>query len=121
MLLNAQGFVAEGTAENIFVIKKGRLSTPPFCDGALAGITRGTILEVANALDIPYGEESLTPYDLYAADECFLSGTGAELVPVRQINGRTLGDPSRPLFARLQTAFAELVARETSAPITLSC
>ncbi len=112
VLLNLQGRVAEGTAENIFVVRDGILSTPPPSDGALAGITRQTVLEVAGALGLPCLETSLTPFDLYSADECFLTGTGAELIPVHSISGRSL-PTERPIFARIQMHFIQLVRNET--------
>lgn len=112
VLLNSQGRVSEGTAENIFIVRDGTLSTPPPSDGALAGITRQAVMEVAAALDMPCREHSLTPFDLYAADECFLTGTGAELIPVHSIAGRLL-PVDRPTFARLQENFAQLVRSET--------
>ena len=112
VLLNSQGRVSEGTAENIFIVRYGTLSTPPPSDGALAGITRQAVMEIAAALNIPCQENSLTPFDLYAADECFLTGTGAELIPVHSIAGRLL-PADRPTFARLQDNFAQLVHNET--------
>ena len=113
VLLNHAGFVTEGTAENIFIVTAGTLLTPPVTDGALDGVTRGAVIEVARSLDIPCTEKHLAPYDLFTADECFLTGTGAELIPVREIAGRRMGDPDRPIFARLQRGFAELVAAAT--------
>ena len=69
---------------------------------------------------IPCRQQSLAPYDLYAADECFLTGTGAELIRVQKINGRPLGQPDRPTFTRLQAGFADLVARETAGALSLT-
>ena len=112
ILLNDRGLLSEGTAENIFVLNKRGLCTPPAADGALEGITRGAVLEIAEALNIPCQQQSLTPYDLYAADECFLTGTGAELIPVQQINGRQIGSQQRVIFEQLQSNFAALVAEE---------
>jgi branched-chain amino acid aminotransferase len=112
VLLNSQGRVSEGTAENIFIVRDGTLSTPPPSDGALAGITRQAVMEIAAALNIPCQENSLTPFDLYAADECFLTGTGAELIPVHSLAGRLL-PADRPTFVRLQDNFAQLVHNET--------
>ncbi len=113
VLLNAQGRVAEGSAENIFIARDGRLSTPRPADGALAGITRGIVLDLASGLGIPTIEEALTPYDLHTADECFLSGTGAELIPVREIDGRRIARCPGPIFSSLRDAFHTLVERET--------
>ena len=83
VLLNAHGLVAEGTADNLFLVRAGILLTPPVTDGALPGITRELIMRLARASGIETRKRSLAPYDLHTADECFLSGTGAELVPVR--------------------------------------
>ena len=107
VVLNQSGFVAEGTADNIFIVKESVLSTPLFTDGALDGITRGIVMELAKNLDIEVRERSLTPFDLYTADECFLTGTGVELIPVRDIAGRTLPEPSGPMFNRIEKAFQE--------------
>lgn len=105
LLLNAQGRVAEGSADNLFVVQDGVLLTPPVIDGALAGITRALILELAREAGIEARETSLAPYDLYTADECFLTGTGAELIPVREVDGRPLEACPGPLFQQLQTAY----------------
>jgi len=112
VLLNSQGRVAEGSAENIFIIRDGYLTTPRPVDGALAGITRGVILDLAAELDIHTQEAPVTPYDIYTADECFLSGTGAELIPVREVDGRPLHHCPGPVFSTLARAFQEQVARE---------
>jgi branched-chain amino acid aminotransferase len=112
ILLNQQGRVAEGTADNLFIVRDGELLTPPVIDGALDGITRGAILELAAGAGIPARETSLGPYDLYTADECFLTGTGAELIPVREVDGRALGACPGPVFQRLLHEFRALVAKE---------
>ena len=91
VMLNAEGFVAECTADNLFIIKNGELFTPPLSAGALYGITRGTVMELATQLGVKVTEPSLTRYDLFNADECFLTGTGAEIMPVIKIDGRTIG------------------------------
>jgi branched-chain amino acid aminotransferase len=113
VLLNDRGCVAEGTADNIFIVSAGVLLTPPPTEGALAGITRHTVLELAQGLGIPARETVLTPYDLYNADECFLSGTGAKLIPVREIDGRTIAQCPGQVYQRLNQAFAELISQET--------
>jgi len=92
VMLNTQGFVAECTADNIFIVKEGRLLTPSVYHGALEGITRQTVMEIAEKIGIKSEETTLAPYDLYTADECFLTGTGAEIVPVVKIDGRVIGD-----------------------------
>ncbi len=109
VLLNAQGRVAEGSADNLFVVREGELLTPPDIDGALPGITRDLILALAREAGIPARRASLTPFDLYTADECFLSGTGAELIPVREVAGRVLPECPGPVFRRCEAAFRERV------------
>lgn len=91
VMLNAEGFVAECTADNLFIIKNGALLTPPLSAGALYGITRGTVMALAGELGIEVSEPNLTRYDLFNADECFLTGTGAEIMPVIKIDGRVIG------------------------------
>ena len=112
VLLNSQGRVAEGSAENIFIVQDGHLATPRPVDGALAGITRGVILELAAELGIPARETPLTPYDLYTAEEFFLSGTGAELIPVREVDGRPLHHCPGPVFSALASAFQKYLVHE---------
>jgi branched-chain amino acid aminotransferase len=109
VLLNAQGRVAEGTADNLFIVRDGRLLTPPVIDGALPGITRGLIIRLADEMGIETREQSLAPYDLYTADECFLTGTGAELIPVREIDGRPLKTCPGPVFKRCSHAFRQAI------------
>jgi branched-chain amino acid aminotransferase len=107
ILLNAEGFVGECTADILFVVKHGTLLTPSPQDGALEGITRGALLELAGEARIPAREKRLTRYDVYTADECFLSGTGAE-VDGRRIGAVTPG----PVTKRLLDAFHALVRKE---------
>ena len=104
ILLNATGKVTEAASENLFIVKNKKLLTPPTHDGALDGITRGVILRLAASLGISAVEQSLTAYDLYTADECFLTGTGAELIPVREIDGRSIGS-SRVIYQQLLAAY----------------
>ncbi len=91
IMLNAEGFVAECTGDNIFIIKEGQLFTPPLSAGALYGITRRVVIDLARQEGLQVGEPNLTRYDLFNADECFLTGSGAEIVPVVKIDGRTIG------------------------------
>lgn len=91
IMLNAEGFVSECTGDNIFIVKSGQLLTPPLSAGALYGITRGVVMELAKELGMTVAEPNLTRYDLFNADECFLTGTGAELIPVVKIDGRVVG------------------------------
>jgi branched-chain amino acid aminotransferase len=92
ILLNAEGFVSECTGDNVFIIKEGQLFTPPLSAGALYGITRRVVLEIAEEAGLKISEPNLTRYDMFNADECFLTGTGAELVPVVKIDGRVIGN-----------------------------
>jgi branched-chain amino acid aminotransferase len=113
ILLNAEGYVAECTADNLFVVKNGRLVTPSPQDGALEGITRGALLELAGEARIPAREQRLTRFDVYTADECFLSGTGAEVMPIAEVDGRKIGTaPPGPVTKQLSDAFHALVRRE---------
>jgi branched-chain amino acid aminotransferase len=113
-MLNARGHVAEGTTDNVFVVRDEMLFTPPASDGALEGITRSAVLELARDLGIPCEQASLGSYDLCAADEVFLAGTAAELVAVRAIDGHALPSCPGPVFLRIAAAFDTLVRRETS-------
>jgi len=91
VMLNAEGYVAEGTADNLFIVRQGMVCTPPLAAGGLYGITRQTVIELAEAAGWKVAELNLTRYDLFNADECFLTGTGAELIPVVKIDGRVIG------------------------------
>lgn len=91
LMLNAEGFVSECTVDNVFILKNGELFTPPLSAGALYGITRQTVIELAVQDGMKVSEPNLTRYDLYNADECFLTGTGAEIMPVIKIDGRVIG------------------------------
>jgi branched-chain amino acid aminotransferase len=92
IMLNHHGLVAECTADNLFMVKQGTLKTPDLMQGALGGITRAAVLDLARKAKIPSAETVLALHDLYNADECFLTGTGAEIVPVIMIDGRRIGD-----------------------------
>lgn len=92
VMLNSAGYVAECTGDNIFIAKDGEFFTPPVHVGVLRGITRGAVIAIARAKKTPVYEEMLTRYDLFNADECFLTGTAAEIIPVVKIDGRTIGD-----------------------------
>ena len=92
VMLNHQGFVAECTGDNLFIVRDGVLFTPPIAAGILEGITRDEIIAIAGDFDIKVREENLTRYDLYVADECFLTGTAAEVIPVVRIDKRTIGN-----------------------------
>ena len=92
LMLDHLGYVAECTGDNIFVVKKGELYTPPQCMGTLRGITRDTVLDIARKKKIPTNEHVLTRHELFISDECFLTGTAAEIVPVVKVDGRVIGD-----------------------------
>jgi len=91
VMLNAEGFVSECTGDNIFIVKARRVLTPPLSAGALHGITRGVVMDLAREEGVSVAEPNLTRYDLFNADECFLTGTGAELIPIVKIDGRVIG------------------------------
>ncbi len=92
IMLNAEGYVAECTGDNIFIVKDDELMTPPLSAGALYGITRKVVMEIGADSGLRVSEPNLTRYDLFNADECFVTGTGAELVPVVKIDGRVIGN-----------------------------
>jgi branched-chain amino acid aminotransferase len=109
IMLNPNGEVAECTGDNIFVVKKGELRTPPPHAGILEGITRGAVLELARKANIPTHEMSLTRHDIYAADECFLTGTAAEVIAVVKCDGRVIGTGKPgPVTKQLREAFHRL-------------
>jgi branched-chain amino acid aminotransferase len=113
LMLNPEGFVAECTADNVFVVHGGRVLTPPATDGALDGITAGVVRDLARADGLAWEERRLARYDLFVADECFLTGTGAEMIPVTSLDGRRIGDGEPgPITRRLAAAFHALAAHE---------
>lgn len=110
VMLNHKGEVAECTGDNIFIIKRGVVLTPPKDAGILEGITRNAILDLANSLSIPAREETMTRYDLLTADECFLTGSAAEVIPVVSIDGRSIGSGTvGAITTRLIAEFKKLV------------
>ncbi|MBA3881364.1 MAG: branched-chain-amino-acid transaminase [Chthoniobacterales bacterium] len=117
LMLNDAGNVAECTADNVFVIKKGRIFTPPISAGALRGITRAVMFEIADELGLKITEAEITRHDVFVADECFLTGTGAEVIPVIKVDGRVIGT-GKPgsITGRMIARFRELV-REGGTPI----
>ncbi|MFZ5998362.1 MAG: branched-chain-amino-acid transaminase [Nitrospirota bacterium] len=112
VMLNSEGFVAECTADNIFIVKNSELLIPAPFHGALDGITMRTVIELAASLGIRTLETTLTRYDLYNADECFLTGTGAEIIPITDIDSRRIGS-GRPgtITTKLIAAFKDFVAQ----------
>jgi len=113
VMLNHHGLVAECTADNIFMVKNGVLKTPDLMQGALAGITRAAVLDLARERSLETQETVMALHDLYNADECFLTGTGAEIVPVVGIDGRQIHDGKPgPMTKTLLAAFRELRVRD---------
>ena len=109
LLLDVDGFVAEGSGENLFMVKDGKIYEPELTS-ALIGITRDSIITLAQEMGYTVGSKRITRDDLYIADEAFFTGTAAEVTPIREIDGRTIGSGKRgPLTAKLQSAFFELV------------
>jgi branched-chain amino acid aminotransferase len=104
ILLNPNGYVTDGSGENVFLVRDGVLCTPPRAAGCLAGITRASILQIAGDEGIRVSEGDLVRTDLYLADEAFFTGTAAEVVPIREVDDRVLGDPG-PITRRLQEVF----------------
>ena len=113
LMLNADGFVAEATGENIFIVKDGVLETPPTDAGILVGITRQAVMELAEKNGIPVRERRLKPDDIYTAEECFLTGSAAEMAPIVQVDGRPIGTGKPgPVMKKLLQAFRELASSE---------
>ena len=109
VMLNAEGYVAECTGDNLFIVKEGHLYTPPLSAGALYGITRRVVMDLAVESGLKVSEPNLTRYDLFNADECFVTGTGAELVPVVKIDGRVIGTGKPgPVTAKLVAQYHAL-------------
>ncbi len=116
LMLNHKGEVAECTGDNIFLIKKGDLFTPPIDAGILEGITRNAVLELAEGLGIATHQTALTRHDLFVADECFLTGSAAEVIPAVRLDGRDIGDGKPgPITRKLNDAFRKLVQGESPA------
>lgn len=117
LMLNEAGHVSECTADNVFVIKHGQIFTPPIAAGALRGITRAVAFELAAEMGLRISETDITRHDVFIADECFLTGTAAELIPVIKADGRVIGDGKPgPLTTRMISRFRE-ITHETGTPI----
>jgi branched-chain amino acid aminotransferase len=111
LLLNKEGYVAECTADNIFLVSNGDLFTPDLADGALGGITRAVVLELANNLGLKTYERRLSLFEIYNAGEVFLTGSGAEIVPVIEVDGRTIGSGNPgPVTSRIREAFKKEIS-----------
>lgn len=117
LMLNDAGNVAECTADNVFVVKRGQIMTPPITAGALRGITRAVVFDIAAELGIKISEVELTRHDLYIADEAFLTGTAAEVIPMIKVDGRTIGNGEPgAITTRAIARFRELT-RQSGTPI----
>jgi branched-chain amino acid aminotransferase len=110
ILMDTSGYVCEGSGENLFLVKNGKLYTPPLSASILAGVTRDALIIIAREMGIPVSEEMLTRDQLYLADEAFFTGTAAEITPIRDVDGRKLGDGAvGPLTRKLQARFYDIV------------
>jgi len=108
--LDKNGFVAEGVGENLFIVKNGKLLTPPSCTGTLAGITAQVVIKLAKKSGYDATETNITPFQLFTADEVFFTGTAAEIVPIREVNKRQIGNGSPgPVAKRLMAEFHKIV------------
>jgi len=117
VMLNETGLVAECTGDNIFIVRDGAIITPPLTAGALDGITRRVVFEIANDLGIPMREVEMSRHEIYTADECFLTGTAAEIVPVVKADGRIIGNGKPgPITTRIVARFREMT-QKTGTPI----
>jgi branched-chain amino acid aminotransferase len=105
LILNHAGLVAEASVANVFVVRRGQVATPPASDGSLEGITRDSILDIARQAGIPARECSLGRFDLLGADEVFITGSGARIVPIATLDGQPIGTLERPIMQRLIDAF----------------
>jgi branched-chain amino acid aminotransferase len=111
LMLDSSGHIAEGTGQNLFVLKRGVLRTPPLWAGILAGVTRAAVMELAGDAGIPMREELLNRFDVYTADEAFLTGTASEIAPIRSYDGRPIGTGKRgPVTKDLMARFKQLVS-----------
>ncbi len=117
LMLNEAGYIAECTGDNVFVVRNGRVVTPPVSAGSLWGITREVVIRLARESGYVVEEPELTRYDVFTADECFLTGTAAEVIPVVKLDSRVIGDGRPgPVTQELMTRFHELT-RSTGDPI----
>lgn len=105
LILNHAGLVAEASVANLFIVRRGEVATPPASDGSLEGITRDSILDIARQAGIPARERSLGRFDLLGADEVFICGSGARIVPIATLDGQPIGTLERPIMQRLIDAF----------------
>lgn len=116
IFLDRNGYVSEGSGDNIFIVKNGKITTPPTINN-LRGITREVVIEIVNRLRIPFSEANLGLYDLYTADEVFVTGTAAEVAPIVEIDGRVIGDGKPGKITRLIMEEFEKVTKSEGTPI----
>ncbi len=115
ILLNMDGYVSEGPGENIFMVRKSRIMTPPVSSGALTGITRNSIIKISHDENIDFKERNISPKQLYSADEAFFTGTAAEVTPIREVDGKRIGKGGRgPITEQLQGIFFDAVSGKES-------
>jgi branched-chain amino acid aminotransferase len=105
LILNHAGLVAEASVANVFIARRGELATPPASDGSLEGITRDSVIEIAGKLGIATHERSLGRFDLLGADEVFITGSGARIVPIATLDGQPIGSSERPIMQRVMDGF----------------
>ena len=117
IMLNKYGFVAECTGDNLFIIKNGLLITPPAYMGALGGITRNVVMEIATEMGVPVKQRVMSRHDVFTSDECFLTGTAAEVIPVTKVDGRPIGSGKvGELTKKLREKFIDLT-QTTGTPV----
>jgi len=113
LILNQEGYIAECTGDNIFILKENKLMTPPISAGALDGITRDAVIGIAERLHLPFSEPQLMRYNVFTADECFLTGTAAEIIPVTYLDGRKIGTGKPgPMTAKIREEYETLTKNE---------
>jgi branched-chain amino acid aminotransferase len=108
ILLTDDGFIADGSGENVFVVKDGKIATPPLSTSILPGITRDSVMEIARKMGFTVEEKNLIRTDLYLADEIFMTGTAAEVTPIRGVDDQDIGPPGE-ITRRLQKAYLDIV------------
>ncbi len=115
ILLNTKGFVAEGPGENVFIVDSGSLITPPLSAHVLGGITRDSVIRIARDKEIPFGERDISKEQLLGADEAFFTGTAAEVTPIREVDGKAVGNGKRgKITEEIQSTFFEVVRGKVS-------
>jgi len=117
LMLNTEGYVVECTGDNIFIVKDNVLITPPIHIGILEGVTRNAVIEIANEMGVRSEEKAFTRYELYIADECFLTGTAAELITVVKIDGRTIGNGLPGIMTKKLGSEFKKLTETTGTPI----